>query len=1026
MHQVSWRRVIAAAVIAGVALVAPRVSHAQTGKLSGVVTDAQSGQPVEGVQVRVLGTGYGALTQANGRYFIISVPPGTYTVEARRIGYQSAQTAGVQVRIDVTREVNFSLRSAATTLTAVRTVAPPTPLVERGVTGSSAAITSEVIEALPVTSVAGVLALQQGFFQVPQNTDITSFSDQRRNPLSAIRIRGGRANETLTLIDGIPVSNIVFGGPAFDITPAAVSQIDYQKGGFEPQYGNALSGIINIATREGGNNFAGNVEYQSSALGGALGSTPDKLRGYDLLRGYLSGPIPATGNRVKFLLSGQTQSGADRVLQFDQDINTVRRVGQSGVGVDALDLIPGWRALGYDSERDIIGKLTFNLGQSKLNVTAIDYQRQRLPMDFFFDLASYDPLPFLPTLEDTLNIAPTGTSAYTRIAQGSIRADRQLYAASLEQRFGRSNLKLRFGRFDQKRTTCNYYDGVCLGQNFADLNFTSTGFYTPNTNRALNPSSGTDIYYGGEEVSSNIFRADLESQVTDHHNLQTGVFYQRHDIKFNEQRNVGTNNVIVTALQYFTKPYDAAAYLQDKIEYDFLTVKLGFRYDYGRATGTFFADPQDPTNGTTARQVCEGSASSIGATTPFTYKDTNTGVDYTGYEACAKAGKSLTDSAARIAQKDDFKEADPRKAFSPRIGVSFPLTERSALFFNAGRYSQNPTYNNLYQNTNVGVAVSSPACISKQAKPGTQECTPTIFSDAYTVPFLGNTNLLLEQTTSYEVGYATEIGSGYALKATLFSKDQTGLSGLRQSSRTLNDPGSTYGSTTPRYTVIVNQDYGTSRGLEVQFQRRLADYWGYDINYSFSKATTNAAPPDLQFQRNANEGQATLRQEITSEIDQPHAFNASVYFKVDDRAPQFRYAELLRNSYLTFTARAASGIPYTPTLNFVNSGVADDNRLQENSGRSPSTFQIDLLAGKDFQLSNLRYGVFARVANLTDRKNCLQVFTTTGRCDAGQVDQARRENGNSTTPENVTSTYYDRATYFGERRSLFAGVRVNF
>ena len=88
MHQGSWRRFLAAGVIAGIALVAPRMAWAQTGKISGTVTDAQSGQPIEGVQIRVAGTGYGAATQANGRYFIISVPPGTYTVQARRIGHR--------------------------------------------------------------------------------------------------------------------------------------------------------------------------------------------------------------------------------------------------------------------------------------------------------------------------------------------------------------------------------------------------------------------------------------------------------------------------------------------------------------------------------------------------------------------------------------------------------------------------------------------------------------------------------------------------------------------------------------------------------------------------------------------------------------------------------------------------------------------------------------------------------------------------------------------------------------------------
>ena len=138
-------------------------------------------------------------------------------------------------------------------------------------------IQTEEITALPVTNIQGVLALQQGFFEVPQNTDIVSFTETRRNPIDPIRIRGGRSGETLTLIDGIPINNFVFGGPAFNITTEAVEQIDFQRGGFEPQYGNALSGIINIATREGGTRLAGAVSYQTSAVGGALGNTPDEL-----------------------------------------------------------------------------------------------------------------------------------------------------------------------------------------------------------------------------------------------------------------------------------------------------------------------------------------------------------------------------------------------------------------------------------------------------------------------------------------------------------------------------------------------------------------------------------------------------------------------------------------------------------------------------------------------------------------------------------------------------------------------------
>ena len=1027
------RKLLIAVGIAGAALATPRVAEAQTGKLSGVVTDASTGQPVEGVAIVVQGTGLGAMTQANGRYFILSVPPGTHTVAARRIGYQPQEVSGVRVNIDVTREVNFSMNASAAQLTTQRIVAEAAPLVEAGVTGSVTAIQAEVIDALPVTNIAGVLSLQQGFMEQPQNTDITSFTDTRRNVQSPVRIRGGRGGETLTLIDGIPINNIVFGGPAMDITTGAVQQIDFQKGGFEPQYGNALSGIINIATREGGTRVAGNLEYQGTGLGGKMGSEQDELRGYELYRGFLSGPVPGTSEKLRFMLAGQTQNGADRVLEFDDIVYRARPADRGPATVAFQDLFPGWRAFGFDRSHDVTGKLTFLPSAStKINLLAIDYERQRMPFDFDWLLTGFDVFntPATRTLEDSLAVRPGRTSNDTRYAvQGSIRATRRLYAATFQQRFDRTNVTMRLGRFDQERQTCNYFNGVCLGAQFADVNFSET-FAFPSTTPFIagNAPTGTDVFYGGEKVGSNIFRLDAESQVTDHHNLQGGVFYQRHDLAFGEMRNQGTNDVFVVPLAYRSKPWDAAFYLQDRIEYDFLTVKLGARFDYGKATGRFFADPMDPTNGTTAREVCEGNAPSLGFTTPFTGRDTLTNQPLTGLQACTNPNQrtvgtrtALLDSATRSAARDDFAEADARKAFSPRIGLSFPLSERSTLFFNAGRYSQNPLYNNLYQNTNVGLSVGD-GCTGDQARiEDPTSCQPTIFADAYTPAYLGNTNLTLEQTTSYEVGYASELSRNYALNVTLFSKDQTGLTGIRQSDRDVTDIGVTYGTGTPRYNVIVNQDYTTVRGLELQFRRRIADYWGFDVNYSFSKASTNAAPPDVAQQRE-QQGDPASRREITSEIDQPHVFNAALYLRVDNDTPDFRFGNLLRNSYFTLTTRAASGLPYTPTNCLT--GVGANCQLPVNSGRAPATASTDVMLGKDFQTANLRYGAFLRVTNLLDQENCVQVYTTTGQCDAGSPDQDRRQNGNAV--QAPSSTFRDRAMYYGARRSIYSGLRINF
>ena len=89
---------------------------AQTGKLTGVITDQSTGAPLANVSVFIEGTGRGSLTQENGRYFIINVPPGAYTLVAELIGYASERRDNVAVSIDVTVQQNFQLATQAIAL----------------------------------------------------------------------------------------------------------------------------------------------------------------------------------------------------------------------------------------------------------------------------------------------------------------------------------------------------------------------------------------------------------------------------------------------------------------------------------------------------------------------------------------------------------------------------------------------------------------------------------------------------------------------------------------------------------------------------------------------------------------------------------------------------------------------------------------------------------------------------------------------------------------------------------------------
>jgi outer membrane receptor protein involved in Fe transport len=1027
-------RLLAGLAVVVLCMVVAGTAEAQTGKLTGIVTDAQSGVPLEGAQVILQGTGINVLTGANGRYFMVNVPPAAYTVLVRRIGYTSAEVRNVLVQIDVTRTVDVQLSATgAIGVEEIRVTAEEVPLVQPGVTGTGTNIRAEEISALPVTNIQGVLALQQGFIEVPENTDMISFSESRRNPITPIRIRGGRGGETLTLIDGVPINNFVYGGPAFDITTEAIEQADYQRGGFEPQYGNALSGIINIATREGGTNLAGAFRYQTSAIGGALGNRPDELLGYNQYEGYLSGPIPGTANRLRFMAAGRVQAGADRVLQFDNDVYKGSGRSPDSLAVNGLDLFPGWRAFGYNNVRDLTGKLTYYVTPTaKLSVTGIRYETQRLPFDFDWMLMGFFPLnaPAVTNLEDSLGVAVNGGNVQAPVAsaggnydvvQGSIYSQRTLFSAKWDHTLGRWAYKAAVGRFDQRRETCNVWQGVCLGNQFADINFTNDQFVSNGITVA--PTDGTDAIFGGEHLITTSGRVDIQGQATDHHQLQFGGSYTHHNLVFQEWENVGVNDVFVLPRYYAAKPWEAAAYLQDRIEYDFLTVKLGVRYDWGKAPGKGFANPRDPTNGTTAREICNANPSQ------YTYTDPNTGQVYTGFAACALSTDLLKQATAE-AQADDFVDAGTRTQFSPRIGVSFPLSEQSQVYFNFGRYSQNPLYNNVYTNTGNGTVAgdSLGLCTTDAVIPGTNECYP-IVTYAYGDPqFLGNPNLLIEKTTAYEVGFQTQLGDNYALSIAAYSKDQFGLTGTRPGGQDANgaryfDVGSTYGNSVYNYYVMVNQDFQTVRGFEVNLTRRLFNYWGFRLNFGLTQATTNAAAPDLEVQNQENGDPQNLK-EIRSEVDLPVALNASVFFRVGNERP-FGNALLdaiVNNTSATITAQARSGFPYTPTLTYY--GIGTNAQLERNSGRAPGTFNVDLQANKDFRLSNLQWGVFLRVTNLLDKVNCQQVYASTGNCIGGTVDQDRRRNGNVSVVN--TTTFYDRASYFGPRRSINFGARMSF
>ncbi|MBC7187271.1 MAG: carboxypeptidase-like regulatory domain-containing protein, partial [Calditrichaeota bacterium] len=215
------------------------VEAGTTGKIAGRVVDADTNQPLPGVNVVIEGTMMGAATDANGYYFVINVPPGVYTVKASMIGYQEVRYENVRVSIDMTTPLNFRLKETVLDLGEAVTVVAERPLVRKDLTSTEAVVNSQTIQRLPVDRFHDVVNLQAGVVEG--------------------HFRGGRQGEVMYMIDGIPVNDIYSGQPAFEVENNAIAELQVISGTFNAEHGQAMSGVVNIVTREGGERYAGSL-----------------------------------------------------------------------------------------------------------------------------------------------------------------------------------------------------------------------------------------------------------------------------------------------------------------------------------------------------------------------------------------------------------------------------------------------------------------------------------------------------------------------------------------------------------------------------------------------------------------------------------------------------------------------------------------------------------------------------------------------------------------------------------------------
>jgi len=622
-----------------------------TGKIAGHVIDARTKEPLVGANIILEGTSLGGSTDIDGDYYIINVPVGEYTIIVSYVGYRTIKHPGVKVILDQTTPVNFELTEDITEGEEIVVTAEAFK-VQKDETAKKVTINAEDIQTMPVQDFSDLIASQAGVIKIESSVQqIPGFEDRG---IEEIHVRGGRYGEIGYTIDGMFITNPFYGGryTYTELNPFAARQIDIKTGVFDAEYGGAMSQMVNIVTRDGGDKLEGNIRVQVSNLGRFgnpatffspessppvnIALEPDEKLDYREINGGIGGPIPFTGNRVKFIVTGHKRRSAFRAYEFDNmtyDRNQPQD-SEHNFHLNKLDTIPGWRGMGFINGWDVYSKLSFNISNS-----------MKFAASFW-------------NLQTTFRTANLANSYYQYHEEGrnivTQSSDRQAVMFN-HQLSPKVFYDIRVSRFYQE-----VFNGV-TDNGKEDGRYLSPDEYEEprgDPDSEDNPYyfeyaiSGHDRYYHRSYAETYEGFFNILGQATKHHQIKAGASYRRHNLMINE---IQLPWLISPYIERYTKhPEEAGFYIQDLIEYDYMTIRLGLRMDMFNAHSKTWADPY------------------------------------------AKADeKVLVDSRWEY-------------AISPRLGFSHVITDNATFTFGYGKFIQRPTYRNIYINDIKDVTTPSP------------------------------------------------------------------------------------------------------------------------------------------------------------------------------------------------------------------------------------------------------------------------------------------------------------------------------
>ncbi|NQT25151.1 TonB-dependent receptor [candidate division KSB1 bacterium] len=780
-------------------------TFAQTrGKIVGVVRDGSTEEVLQGANVMIEGTSIGTAADMNGEYMILRVPPGKHTVVASYLGYRRVVVQGVEVLTSLTTTVNFDLKPDVLQGEELVIVAEKL-LVRKDLTSSEARVQADQIATMPVQEVGDLLDLQAGII---------------RDAGNGLHIRGGRSSEIAYMVNGISITDDYVRQQAFTVANESIQELQVVSGTFNAEYGNAMSGVINIVTKTGNNDFSAKFEAWA---GDHVSGRKDIFWNIDdinpvtdyNLQGTFSGPIIKnrltyffTGRRVKddgWLYGPNAYSPQGRSQFIDGD--TVRVIGDSSaVAMNYNDRWSGQGGLNWKIMDQLSFKLDFLGSQYKSSGYNHNYR-------------------LLPN-------GSTGSSGFTGFGTTVI--------ARLTHVLSSKTFYELIGSYKENEAQSKLYDSPY------DSRYVHPDSLTAGSNEFL--KAGTNLFRSYRSTKSLIGKIDLTSQITKRHQVKTGIEVQQDQIDFENITLVPVRDENGLQIEPFEpyieslssgnhnlfkrEPDKFAVYIQDKIEYENVIMNIGLRFDYFNPNGLIPADSKDPNIYNPQRLN-------------HIYKDSNG-------DGVIELAEQVEENMYSLDERREFwyQEASAKTQISPRFGIAYPITDNGVIHFSYGIFQQIPEYRQLYESDQIKLSEGQ----------------------GIWGPF-GNPDLNPQRTTMYELGLKQQISDNIGIDVTGYYRD---IRDWISSSAPI--PTYVAGVT---YSKMINRDYANVKGIVFTVTRRLANMFLLNLDYTYQVVQgTNSSPEDEYLA--LNNGAEPKRQMTPLDWDQRHILNLNVFVGKSD------------------------------------------------------------------------------------------------------------------------------------------------